>query len=108
MATVTLADVFNAGRTITRMDGADYGGYIEGYRADSNRRRCQRNAANRVRSEHMLAWDTPVPAGEYGRITIQSDGKIYFCAGQYAPCEYYWHVEQLCHSLARMRKAVAA
>lgn len=106
MAT-TLADVFNAGRTITRMDSADYGGYIEGYRADSNRRRCQRNAANRVRSEHMLAWDTPVPAGEYGRITIQPDGAIFYCAGLYAPTEYYFYVEQLCYSLARMRETVA-
>jgi hypothetical protein len=106
MAT-TLADVFNAGRTITRMDGADYNGCIEGYRADSNRRRCQRNAANCVRSELMLPWDTIIPAGEYGRITIQPDGSIYYCAGQYAPTEYYFHVEQLCYSLARMRETVA-
>ena len=64
MATVTLAQVFNAGRRITRMDSADYGGSYEAWRSDSNARRRGRNAAHRARTEALLPLDTIVPAGE--------------------------------------------
>jgi hypothetical protein len=105
MATVTIADLFNAGRRITRMDGADYGSYWEGYRADSNSRRRQRNAAHKLRAEALLPWDAVIPAGDYGRITIGADGAIHYCAGQYAPTEYYWHVAECLRRLRQLRNA---
>jgi len=105
--TVTVADLFNAGRRITRMDAADYGGYAQGWRDDSNHRRRSRNAANKARAEHCIPWDTIIPAGEHGRITISPDGSIRYCAGQYAPTEYYWHVAEVCHRLHRLRSLAA-
>lgn len=103
MAT-TLADVFAAGRIITKANMEDYSRFPEGYTTDSNTRRAQRCAAHRARRDLVLSWDTIVPPGDYGRIEITKEGKIYYCAGQYAMTEYYFHVEQLCRVIARLRE----
>ncbi len=103
MTTVTVADLFEAGRHITRIDSRDYSGCPEGYRADNNVRRRQRNAALRLRAEALIPWDHSIPAGDYGRITVAAGGGIQFCASQYAPTEYYYHVGECLRRLRQLR-----
>ena len=101
---VTVADLFAAGRTITRMDGRNYQGYPQGYRDDSNTRRSQRRAAESYRSEHLLAWDLIIPPGEYDRIDITPAGKVEYCAGQYATTEFYGCVRSVLVRLRQLRE----
>lgn len=103
----TIADLYDAGRRITRMSGEDYGTYLQGYRDDSNIRRSQRNAVSSYMRKHVMNWETVVPPGEYGRITVLEDGRIDFCAGQYAPTEYYFHVLEVCRRMRQLREIAA-
>jgi hypothetical protein len=103
----TIADLFAAGRTITRMNGEDYAGYWQGYRDDSNRRRSQRRAANTYLRHHLLYWDEVIPPGEYGRITVAADG-VHYCAGQHAPTEYYGYVLDVLRRMVQLREARCA
>ena len=101
----TLGHVFDAGRTITRMDASNYVGYCEGMKQDANTRNRQRRAVHRAMHRHMIGWDHPVPPGEYGRITVEADGSVHYCAGQYATTEFYGYVERLVERLAAMWEA---
>ena len=103
----TINDIFNAGRAITRMSAEDYGTYWQGYRDDSNRRRNQRRAVNAFMKRHVMDWEMIVPPGRYGRITV-SDNGVSYCAGQYAPTEYYFYVLEVCRCMYQRREALAA
>lgn len=104
MVHVTIGDLFAQGRRIARMDSQDYAGSIYAWRADANTRRRQRQAASRLRSYALLAWNEIIPAGQYGRISIGEDGEIDYTPDQYAPTEYYFHVEQLLRTLRRRKE----
>lgn len=93
-----LADLKREIKRQARLCYADYGDSSEGYRTDRNNIIRARNAAKKTAGMYWHLDDKEVIPGEYfgTRLVITRDS-IDYTAGQYAPTEVYWALEDYFH-----------